>query len=178
MFWDSLDQFVKKKREREKEKKNREERKRKEKMMSNCCRPRQIDEELSDHEEEFYYTEIEDGESDDLLEMKMSHAEAQMSPAVESEVKASLSDNNQSYANYQAGANDPNAGLMTSSPPTLSHMDMARPPHEGEYLVNFFLSFFFFCRDSVRNSRMYHRFRSRGNVLWEFQSLFLRLNWN
>jgi len=92
--------------------------------------PRQDDEELSDHEEEFYYTEIEDGESDDLLEMKMSHAEAQMVPADGgSEIKASLADDCHSYASCQAGS-DPNAGLMTSSPPTLSHMDMARPPHE------------------------------------------------
>lgn len=42
------------------------------------------DSDMSDHEEEFYYTEVE-------------------------------------------------LGLHTSSPPTLSHRDMARPPHEGEY---------------------------------------------
>jgi hypothetical protein len=43
--------------------------------------------ELSDHEEEFYYTEVE-------------------------------------------------LGLHTSSPPTLSHRDMARPPHEGNTMLN------------------------------------------
>ena len=60
----------------------------------------------------------------------MSHVEAQMVPADGgSEIKASLADDCHSYANCQAGS-DPNAGLMTSSPPTLSHMDMARPPHE------------------------------------------------
>lgn len=50
-----------------------------------CCRPKDRDEgsEMEDdHEEEFYYTEVE-------------------------------------------------LGLHTSSPPTLSHRDMARPPHEG-----------------------------------------------
>ncbi|XP_069701966.1 zinc finger protein 395 isoform X2 [Periplaneta americana] len=51
------------------------------------------DSELSDHEEEFYYTEVE-------------------------------------------------LGLHTSSPPTLSHRDMARPPHEDpEYLKQFKSSF-------------------------------------
>ena len=45
-------------------------------------------EEMSDHEEEFYYTEVE-------------------------------------------------LGLHTSSPPTLSHRDMARPPHEGGCSVQY-----------------------------------------
>ena len=55
------------------------------------CRPRETtenDSELSDHEEEFYYTEVE-------------------------------------------------LGLHTSSPPTLSHRDMARPPHEGRQRCHF-----------------------------------------
>ena len=53
--------------------------------------PRQQDSDLSDHEEEFYYTECD--------------------VALES-------------------ISDGMAGLYASSPPTLSHMDMARPPHE------------------------------------------------
>ncbi|XP_070533975.1 zinc finger protein 704-like [Ptychodera flava] len=53
------------------------------------------DGDLSDHEEEFYYTEIE----------------------------TSL-----------ASVTDTFANMYTSSPPTLSHMDMARPPHEDPSL--------------------------------------------
>ncbi|XP_037074039.1 zinc finger protein 704-like isoform X2 [Pollicipes pollicipes] len=53
--------------------------------------PRQENSDLSDHEEEFYYTEVD--------------------VAMES-------------------ISDGMAGLYASSPPTLSHMDMARPPHE------------------------------------------------
>lgn len=35
---------------------------------------------------------------------------------------------------YQQHASIPgHPGWMASSPPTLSHMDMARPPHEGLY---------------------------------------------
>ena len=63
----------------------------------------------------------------------MSHVEAQALPAIGAETKASLADNCQSFANYPSGTNDPNSGLLTSSPPTLSHMDMVRPPHEGYY---------------------------------------------
>jgi hypothetical protein len=54
-----------------------------------CFSPRETTEndlELSDHEEEFYYTEVE-------------------------------------------------LGPHTSSPPTLSHRDMARPPHEGNTML-------------------------------------------
>lgn len=51
---------------------------------------------IDDHEEEFYYTEVELG--------------------------------------------------AASSPPTLSHRDMARPPHEGKRNARFIFIFFFFLK--------------------------------
>lgn len=80
--------------------------------------PRQIDEELSDHEEEFYYTEMEEGESDEME----SEAPKMMSPQQVSLPETGVP------AGYPSAGQE--FGLMASSPPTLSHMDMARPPHE------------------------------------------------
>jgi len=60
--------------------------------------------ELSDHEEEFYYTEVDVAHRDDVAMEPMTVAMETISDSM--------------------------AGLYASSPPTLSHMDMARPPHE------------------------------------------------
>ena len=77
--------------------------------------PRQIDEEISDHEEEFYYTEVEEECDEELVE--------QPTPLpLTAEVVESSVAQSQSFQH---------PGWMASSPPTLSHMDMARPPHEG-----------------------------------------------
>ncbi|EFX76328.1 hypothetical protein DAPPUDRAFT_226110 [Daphnia pulex] len=79
--------------------------------------PRQIDEEISDHEEEFYYTEVEE-EGDEEIADQQSTTLPPMAEVVESSVAQTQS--------FQ----QPHPGWMASSPPTLSHMDMARPPHE------------------------------------------------
>jgi hypothetical protein len=81
--------------------------------------PRQIDEEISDHEEEFYYTEVEE-EGDEEIADQQSTTLPPMAEVVESSVAQTQS--------FQ----QPHPGWMASSPPTLSHMDMARPPHEGQ----------------------------------------------
>ena len=77
--------------------------------------PRQIDEEISDHEEEFYYTEVEEECDEEIGDQKSS---VPMAEVVESSVAQT-----QSFQQPH--------GWMASSPPTLSHMAMARPPHEG-----------------------------------------------
>ena len=88
-------------------------------VRSSHLGPRQIDEEISDHEEEFYYTEVEE-EGDEEISDQQSTTLTPMAEVVESSVAQTQS--------FQ----QPNAtGWMASSPPTLSHMDMARPPHEG-----------------------------------------------
>ncbi len=92
-------------------------------VRSSHLGPRQIDEEISDHEEEFYYTEVEE-EGDEEIADQQSTTLPPMAEVVESSVAQTQS--------FQ----QPNAtGWMASSPPTLSHMDMARPPHEGQLLL-------------------------------------------
>lgn len=73
------------------------------------------DSDLTDNEEEFYYTEIEM----DLLEEDNlnSHLEAPLSPEGSSD--RGLPREEVSFSS-----------IYTSSAPTLSHLDMVRPPHE------------------------------------------------
>ena len=82
--------------------------------------PRQIDEEISDHEEEFYYTEVEEEGDEEIADQQSNIILPPMTEVVESSVAQT-----QSFQQPQT------TGWMASSPPTLSHMDMARPPHEG-----------------------------------------------
>lgn len=76
---------------------------------------------MNDHEEEFYYTEVEEEGDEEIGEHMTPTALPPTAEVVESAVPA------QSQSFYSA-----NPGWMASSPPTLSHMDMARPPHEGK----------------------------------------------
>ena len=120
-----------------------------------CClsyRPKQNDEELSDHEEEFYYTELEEGDIDDqeatCTNPNGAAAVASVASAAAVNMSAAAAAVVSGASSVSPGANRPaialmnpaqnysasiDAGLMTSSPPTLSHMDMARPPHEGVF---------------------------------------------
>ena len=86
--------------------------------------PRQSDEEISDHEEEFYYTEVEEECDEEIVEQQPTALLPPTAEVVESSVA-------QSQSFYQQ-----HPGWMASSPPTLSHMDMARPPHEGKPVSN------------------------------------------
>ncbi|KAI9565804.1 hypothetical protein GHT06_009599 [Daphnia sinensis] len=79
--------------------------------------PRQIDEEISDHEEEFYYTEVEEEVDEEIADQPPTILPPK-AEVVESSVAQSQSFQEQ------------HPGWMASSPPTMSHMDMARPPHE------------------------------------------------
>lgn len=87
--------------------------------------PRKTDDEVSDHEEEFYYTEEEEDDDEEIVDHTTPTAPA--TEVVESSVA-------QSQSFYQQ-----HPGWMASSPPTLSHMDMARPPHEGIYSAVMFI---------------------------------------
>jgi len=92
--------------------------------------PRQIDEEVSDHEEEFYYTEIEDGESDELDALSRAKLSTTPTPPTLQPPLISSAASDHQPTLPQLPLSLTNYGLMASSPPTLSHMDMARPPHE------------------------------------------------
>lgn len=79
---------------------------------------------MNDHEEEFYYTEVEE-EGDEEIVQHMT-AMPGLPATSETEVVVSSVPAQSQMSFYQT-----NGGWMASSPPTLSHMDMARPPHEG-----------------------------------------------
>ena len=89
------------------------------------CRPRQVDEEVSDHEEEFYYTELEEEGDEEVLPVSPTGSNT----AASQQEQMQLQLQQQGYY-YHAGVVSGHPGWMASSPPTLSHMDMARPPHE------------------------------------------------
>jgi hypothetical protein len=96
-----------------------------------CDRPRKIDEEVSDHEEEFYYTEVEECDVDDD-ENAAAATNVQSAPLPPTnEVSVVTHSAAPTAIHNYAAAPSIHPGLMASSPPTLSHMDMARPPHEG-----------------------------------------------
>jgi len=109
-------------------------------VRSSHLGPRQIDEEVSDHEEEFYYTEVEECDIDDedangTDAMQKTTASASTTPLPlagnEISVLAAAADAVAATSVHDYAASvSVHPGLMTSSPPTLSHMDMARPPHE------------------------------------------------
>lgn len=99
--------------------------------------PRQIDEEVSDHEEEFYYTEVEEDGTDGAsspVSPTSSTTPADLSPARQQELmhlqQHQLQQQGYYYQQQAGGVLSGHPGWMASSPPTLSHMDMARPPHE------------------------------------------------
>jgi len=92
--------------------------------------PRKIDEEVSDHEEEFYYTEVEECDVDDD-ENAAAATNVQSAPLPPTnEVSVVTHSAAPTAIHNYAAAPSIHPGLMASSPPTLSHMDMARPPHE------------------------------------------------
>ncbi|XP_071449259.1 zinc finger protein 704-like [Hetaerina americana] len=82
------------------------------------------DPELSDHEEEFYYTEVE-------LADASSVAHSGRVPVINgvSQAKKSATIKAEARVKVDSGSVSPTT-IPIASPPTLSHRDMARPPHE------------------------------------------------
>lgn len=108
-------------------------------------RPRQNDDEISDHEEEFYYTEVEEDVEEDMVESDRTTQSLTPGTVATWPSRPATADGSQQHptaitAAYIYGGNmattngftapTSHPGWMASSPPTLSHMDMARPPHE------------------------------------------------
>lgn len=110
-------------------------------------RPRKDDDEISDHEEEFYYTEVEEDVEEDMLVADHQNEESTQLAKLASTwhpSRPATADGQQQQPTTMAAYLYSNPatvttngftatshpGWMASSPPTLSHMDMARPPHE------------------------------------------------
>jgi len=109
--------------------------------------PRKDDDEISDHEEEFYYTEVEEDVEEDMLVADHQNEESTQLAKLASAwhpSRPATADGQQQQPTTMAAylyshpatvttngfSATSHPGWMASSPPTLSHMDMARPPHE------------------------------------------------